>query len=192
MGKERIEKYFSNAKSILLIAAGGDRETLALSKMEFDVDSYENNATLIEYGNVFLQKNKTDIKIKYLPSDSVPEDVKKYDGIIIGWSAYSHIRGYKKRLSFLVGLYPFLHKETPLMISFLTKEQRGRQDKIVKIVSNFFRILKNKYKTEPGDILLSYFAHFFTEEEIKNELIQSKFMVINYYNIDYGCVIASI
>jgi len=192
MGKERIEKYFSNAKSILLIAAGGDRETLALSKMEFDVDSYENNATLIEYGNVFLQKNKTDIKIKYLPSDSVPEDVKKYDGIIIGWSAYSHIRGYKKRLSFLVGLYPFLHKETPLMISFLTKEERGRQDKIVKIVSNFFRILKNKYKTEPGDILLSYFAHFFTEEEIKNELIQSKFMVINYYNIDYGCVIASI
>jgi len=189
---DRIEKYFSNAKNILLIAAGGGRETLVLSKMGFKVDSYECNATLVEYGNIFLQKHKIDNKIKHLPENSVPDEIKKYDGIIIGWGAYSHIRGTKKRISFLGRLYPFLHPEAPLMISFLTKGETGRQETIIKNVSNFFRFFTNKDKTETGDRLYSYFVHFFNEEEIKNELIKSKFRIINYYNIDYGCVIAVI
>jgi 2-polyprenyl-3-methyl-5-hydroxy-6-metoxy-1,4-benzoquinol methylase len=190
--KERIEKYFSNAKSILLIAAGGGRETAALSRMGFEVDSYECNTNLIEYGNLFLQKNSIDSGIKYLPENSVPVEIKKYDGIIIGWAAYSHVQGNKKRISFLTKLYPFLNKESPLMISFLTKEEKGTQDKIVKNVSNFFRFFSGKDKTESGDRLMSYFVHFFNEKEIQSELAQSKFRVIDYYDIEYGCAIATI
>ena len=55
--KLRIEKYFSNAKSILLLAAGAGREVFALSKMGFKVESYECNLKLIEYGNVILKEN---------------------------------------------------------------------------------------------------------------------------------------
>jgi hypothetical protein len=190
--KDRIEKYFSNAKDILLIAAGGGREIMALSKMGFEVDSYECNTVLIEYGNELLQKSGIENKIKYLPRNRVPDETKKYDGIIIGWGAYSHIRGIKKRLSFLSGLYPFLHEETPLMISFLWTGRRTRYDKIIKNVSNFFRIFSKKDKTELGDRLREEFIHFFSEEEIKNELIQSKFRIIDYYSTDYGCVIAGI
>jgi len=190
--KPVIQKYFSNAKSILLIAAGGGREALALSKMGYEVDSYECNKALIEYGNKLLQKNKIENLIKYLPRNTVPEEIRKYDGIIIGWGAYSHIPGFKKRLFFLAGLYPFLHKETPLMISFLFTHGRNRRDKIIKNVSNFFRIFGNKDKTEPGDRLEPGFIHYFTEEEIKSELIQSKFSIIEYSSKDYGCVIAGI
>jgi hypothetical protein len=190
--KERIEKYFSNAKSILLIAAGGGREALALSRMGFEVDSYECNQNLIESGNKLLQKNKIDSKIKYLPRNSVPGEIMKYDGIIIGWGAYSLIRGSKRRLFFLERLYPFLHKETPLMISFLTSAEYGRQDKIIKYVSNFFRIFSNKDKTELGDRLVPDFTHFFTEEEIKSEVRQSNFKVVDYSNFDYGCIICII
>ena len=74
--KPIIEKHFSNAKSILLIAAGGGREVLALIKMGFEVDSYECNTKLIEYGNELLQRNKIDTKIKYLPRNSVPVKLK--------------------------------------------------------------------------------------------------------------------
>ncbi len=190
--RERIEKYFSDAKNILLIAAGGGREAVVLSKMGFEVDSYECNVTLIEYGNAFLQKNGIDYKIKYLPGNSVPDGIKKYDGIIMGWGAYSHIQGKKNRLSFLSKIYPLLHEKAPLMISFLIKDEKGRQEKITKSVSNFFRIFTGRDKTESGDRLMSYFVHFFNEEEIKNELVQSKFRVIDYYNIDYGCLIAVI
>jgi hypothetical protein len=190
--KPIIDKHFSNAKTILLIAAGGGREVLALSKMGFVVDSYECNTKFIEYGNSLLQKNNIDARIKFLKRNSVPEEIKKYDGIIIGWGAYSHIPGNKKRLLFLSGLYPFLNKDAPLMISFLWSEQRTKKDKIIKSVANFFEIFSKKDKTELGDKLLSDYIHYFTDEEIKNELIQSNYKILDYYTTEYGCVIAGI
>jgi len=114
--KERIVKYFSKSKKILLLAAGGGRETVALIRMGYIVDSYECNRKLVEYGNVFLQKYTKDYIIKYLQKDSVPDLIRKYDGIIIGWGAYSHIRGSEKRIAFLKKLQPFLKKDAPLMI----------------------------------------------------------------------------
>lgn len=190
--KPIINKHFSNAKTILLIAAGGGREAFALSKMGFEVDAYECNTSLIEFGNAFLQKNNVNVKIKYLPKNSVPGEVKKYDGIIVGWGAYSLIDGTKKRLSFLKRLHPFLNKSTPVMISYLWMRERGRRDKIIKGVSNFFRIFGKRDKTEPGDRLEPDFIHFFTEEEIKSEIAQSKFMIIDYITSDYGCIVAKI
>lgn len=190
--KPIIEKHFSHAKNILLIAAGGGREALALSRLGFEIDSYECNPGLIEYGNGLLQRNGVEKKIKYLPRNTVPYEIKKYDGIIIGWGAYSHIPGNKKRLSFLEGLYPFMRNTTPLMISFLWTSKRNRRDKITKNFSDFFRTFSRKEKTEPGDKLEPDFIHYFNEEEIKNELIQSKFRIIDYYNAEYGCLIATI
>lgn len=190
--KERIEKYFSNAKDILLLAAGGGRETVALIRMGYNVDSYECNKVLIEYGNVFLQKYNKDYKIKYLQKDSVPDVIMKYDGIIIGWGAYSHIRGCRNRIAFLEKLQPLLNKEAPLMISFLINEKKGRQEKITKKVSDFFRFLRNKDKIEPGDRLLASFVHYFTKQEISKELTQSNYKVLDYYDIDYGCAISTV
>jgi hypothetical protein len=190
--KPAIQKYFSKSKNILLIAAGGGREILALSKMGFEVESYECNPAMIEYGNALLQKNKIYTSIKYLPRNSVPTEIKKFDGIIIGWGAYSHIPGSKKRLSFLTGLYPFMHKDTPLMISFLYTAGKSRKYKIIKNLSDFFRFFSVKDKTELGDKLEPGFIHYFTEEEIKNELIRADFRIIDYKATDYGCVIAGI
>ncbi len=190
--KAAVEKHFPKAKSLLLIAAGGGREVLALSKMGFDVDSYECNRTLIEYGNGLLQKNGIRNKIKYLPRNSFPVEIEKYDGIIIGWGAYSLMPGTKNRISFLTGLYPFLKTEAPLMISFLYTGRKSRNDRMIKNVSNFFRFFCNRERTEPGDRLVPEFIHYFTEEEIKNELIQSNYRIIDYYTTEYGCVIAGV
>ena len=190
--KPMIQKHFTNAKTILLIAAGGGREVVALSKIGFEVDSYECNNSLVEYGNGLLQKNGIKSTIKYLPRNTVPDVIKKYDGIIIGWGAYSFITGSRNRLSFLSDLYPFLHKETSLMISFLFTKKRTRSDKVIKNVSGFFWFFTRREKTEPGDRLIPDYMHYFTEEEIKNELIQSKYTVKDFNTISDGCVIAGI
>ena len=76
------------------------------------------------------------------------------------------------------------------MISFLTKEEKSRQEKITKKVADFFRLLRNKDKIEPGDRLQASFAHYFTKQKIINELTQSNYKVLDYFDIDYGCVIS--
>jgi hypothetical protein len=188
--KPMIEKHFSKTERILLIAAGGGREVLALSKMGFKLDSYECNAKLVAFGNDLLEKNNTGNRIKYLQRNSVPEEVKEYDGVIIGWGAYSLMPGKKKRLAFLSALHPFLGKGAPLMISFLCSEKRNKQDRIITRVSNFFRFFHKKEKTEQGDRLMPDFIHYFTEEEVRSEFKVTKFNVIDYYSKDYGCLIA--
>ena len=78
------------------------------------------------------------------------------------------------------------------MISFLLREGKSNQDRIIKSISNFFRIIRNKEKTEPGDRFSHIFLHYFTEKEIKEELQQSKYRVIGYNKAGDGCVVAVI
>jgi hypothetical protein len=190
--KPMIQKHFTNATNILLIAAGGGRETVALSKMGFKVDSYECNISLVQYANELLEKNSIEARIEYLPRNTVPREIKKYDGIIIGWGAYSFIPGRKRRLDFLSGLYPFLNKEAPMMISFLYTKKRTKSDKVITNVSNFFRFFSHRERTEPGDRLIPDFMHYFTEEEIREELIQCKYILKEFNTTSDGCLIATI
>lgn len=187
--KKMILKHFSNARSILVIAAGGGREVLALIKMGYEVDAYECNEQLVKYGNSFLSKNDIDSKIKILSRNAVPYEIKQYDGIILGWGLYTLIRGYEARVSFLKKLHPFMDKETILMISFWTMEKKGKQQIITRKISNFFRFILRKEKSETGDALEPNFGHYFSHSEIVDEVSQVKFKMLDYYDTKYGCCI---
>lgn len=190
--KSMIEKHFSGFETILLIAAGGGREALALSKMGFKVDSYECNPSLVEYGNSLLKKNNSDARIEILKRNLVPEEVIKYDGIIIGWGAYSHMEGTAVRQNFLNSLKPFMNNDSRLMISFLYVTNRNKKDKIVVGVSNFFREFSGQARSEPGDRLEPDFIHYFMEDEIRDELTSAGFTVTDYSTDEYGCLIAEL
>lgn len=190
--KPIIEKYFSDAKNILLIAAGGGREVIALNKMGIEVDAYECNPKLVEFGNSLLKKHDINSSIKSLARNSVPDDIRQYDGIIIGWGAYSLIRGRESRIGFLNSLRPFFKSDTFLMASFIYSTRRSRKDKIIKQVSDFLTFLHKKDRTEIGDRLVPNFLHYFSEEEIKSEFAQADLKVIDYSCTDYGCLIARI
>jgi 2-polyprenyl-3-methyl-5-hydroxy-6-metoxy-1,4-benzoquinol methylase len=189
--KNMVIKHFPPAKSILLIAAGGGREVIALTDMGYSVEAFECNRSLLEYGNNLLRGKNVNASIEYLARNSVPAEIKLYDVIIIGWGAYSHIRGRKKRLKFLTEILPFLKKESPIMISFLYVTNRTIKDTIVKKISDFLVFFSRKERTEPGDRLEPDYIHYFTEEEIRNELEQSNFRVLEYSATDYGCLIAT-
>lgn len=186
-----IGKHFSNVNRILLIAAGGGRETLALGKMGKDTDSYECNPVLIAYGNDLLARNNIKDEIKYLPRNSMPE-AGNYDGIIIGWGAYSLMRGKKTRLSFLEKVKPFMKSGTPLMISFLYTTERTGRDRTIKKISGFFRFFRRGPETELGDRLVPDFIHYFTEDEIRGEMSAAGLKTDDYYASEYGCLIAGI
>lgn len=188
-----IRKYFSKAKNLLLIAAGGGREVLALTELGFEVDCYECNPTLIESGNLLLQKNGVKSKISYLPRNTVPNENKKYDGVIIGWAAYTHIRGHDQRLAFIKKLHQFLkNKESSLMVSFEVRRGPSEQEKVIRFISNIFRYFSRRDRIELGDRLIPIYVHYFSEEEIKKEFIQAGYIVNEYSEVDFGCIIANV
>jgi hypothetical protein len=188
--KTMIEKYFKDIRDLLLIAAGAGREVIELSKRGFELDSYECNPGLVKSGNALLEKKGISVRIKLLPRDQVPSDIREYEGIIIGWGAYSHMRGSKRRKSFIMQLKPFLKEKAPLMISFVTRKGNTIHDNIIYFVSNFFRFFKGKRRTERGDRMDYQFFHYFSEDEIVSELQTCGYKVVEYYSQEYGCVVA--
>ena len=190
--KPFIEKYFTGPGDILLIAAGGGREVLALTQMGHNIDAYECNRQLIEFGNSLLEKNNIDKKIKYLPRNSVPSEVKTYDGIIIGWGAYSHIEGRVRRMAFLSALRPFFKEGVNLMISFMWIANKNWKDRMIINISNFFRLFRGKFRSESGDRLVPDFIHYFDVEEIRKEITHSGFKILDFSIKDYGCLVAGL
>jgi hypothetical protein len=188
--KEMIEKHFKHARNLLLIAAGGGREVFALNKLGFKLESYECNPKLVEFGNAVLEKNGMPDRIKLLPRDHVPSSSSDYEGIIVGWGAYSNIRGRERRKQFISKLLPLLKFKAPLMISFFTRQKDTMQDKIIYWVANFFRFLRGKARAERGDRLNFFYFHLFRKEEIFSELQACQLKVIEFYDKEYGCAIA--
>lgn len=190
--KQMINKNFIDAKNIMVIAAGGGREVVALSRLGYKVDGYECNIKLVEFASDFLKKEGVNASIRFLERNTVPDGVKKYDGIIIGWGAYSFIVGSKKRREFLKALYPFMNEGSSLLISFLYERNKTLSDKIIKGVSNFFRYFSDRPKTESGDRLVPDYMHYFTEDEIKNELVLCNYKIKDFLVMGDGCVVAGL
>jgi hypothetical protein len=187
-----VEKHFAEVKTIMLIAAGGGREVLGLTRMGFSVDGFECNPVLVEYSNRLLLKNNVDSRIAHLPRNTVPAEIRKYDAVIIGWGAYSHIKGGTARIGFLKNLYPFMHPASRLMISFIWVKERNRRDRMIQRVSGFLGLFCRGERSEQGDKLVPNYMHYFREDEIRTELTRAGFRVIEYDEVKHGFIIAEI
>jgi len=187
---ETINEHFKDLKNILIIGAGGGREAIALYKEGYAVDCYECNPKLADFGNLLFRKNDINITIRSIRRNSVPDNPRKYDGILLGWASYTHIRGTQARIKFLRDLYPFMHKDSRLMISFLVRTKTSRQEKIAAEIANFIRRLGRRPEVEHGDRLIPLWVHYFTEDEITQEFVKGGFKVISFKTKDYGRAVA--
>jgi protein-L-isoaspartate O-methyltransferase len=184
--KEIIERYFGNQKNLLLIGAGGGREVIALSRMGFSVDGFEYNQCLVSVANQLLESENLSVRVFTSPKDRGPESVKQYDGIIVGWGAYTHIQNRTLRISLLKQLRCQAKLNAPMLISFLVRSRDDRRFKLITKIGNVLRKIFNRELLETGDDLIPDFVHFFTREEVASELEEAGFKLEYYSSIDYG------
>src|SRR4051794_5843681 len=83
-----LAKHFPATGRLLLLAAGGGRETYALARLGFSVESYECNRELVTYANDFLARAAVAASVQALSRDSAPQGTQWFDGVIVGWSGY--------------------------------------------------------------------------------------------------------
>lgn len=161
---------FAGCRRVLVIGAGGGREVLALERMGFEVEGYECNPALVAYAGEFLPREGCTAVVRHLPRDEAPAPGTPFDGIVVGWSAYTLISGRAHRVDLLRRLRTLVRPDGPLLLSFFTRGADGPRVRISAAVANGIRTVLRREPAERGDALSPNFVHYFTSKEIGGEM----------------------
>lgn len=163
-------ELFGGRRRLLVMAAGGGREVLALARQGYEVDGYECNRALVDFAGEFLPRQGCAAAVRHLPRDEVPAAGAPFDGIILGWSAYMLIPGSAHRIDLLRRLRAQVTPGAPILLSFWTRGGDGARFRVSAAVANALRLPLHRERVEPGDALQPNFVHYFTPAEIAAEL----------------------
>ncbi len=186
-----IDEFFpSHLGTLLLPGAGAGREVIALTAMGFTVDGIECHPRLVELGNHLLQERQIAARLHLAPRDDILAPAAIYDGIILGWGMYSHIQGQETRIALLKRIRALLPADAPLMLSFLAREETNRKYHTIIRYTNQLRKLLKKSPLEEGDRLQAVYVHYFTKQQIEEELNAADFRLVRYSTEKYGHAVA--
>jgi hypothetical protein len=184
--QESISAYFQGCKRLLVGAAGGGREILALCKAGYEVDGFECNPRLVEYANDLARRHGLTAEVQLVPRDQCLRTGRVYDGVISGWGAHTLIQGRKRRVAFLRALRAQACEGSPILVSFLYRTQGDRRFNLIVGIGNLIRGVLRRERLELGDDLLTTYAHRFTRQEIASELHEAGFELKSYGTEGYG------
>ncbi len=183
-----LNRYFQPGSRILVAAAGGGREVLALRRAGFQAEGFECSPALVRAGDELFNKLSEPRGVTLCAADEVPAGPFTYDGVIVGWSAYTHIPTRRRRVAFLQGLKQRAVAGSPILISFFPRERSSGYEGLVYAVARVSRVLfrGRKGKSELGDHLGWCFSRTFTREEVEGELRAAGLRPVHFSEVGEG------
>lgn len=181
-----IEDFFGGCQRLLVAAAGGGREVLALRRRGFEVDGFEAHPDLVRFANEFLAGEGVGNGIQLARWDESPEYDELYDGVIVGWGAYMHIRGRDRRVRLLRTLRERVRAGAPLLLSFTPRKKFPFMMSAATFIANAVARPLGHRPVELGDWLEPAFTHYFTREKIAQELGDAGFDLVHFAPDDTG------
>lgn len=186
-----ISQFFNHCKTLMVLASGGGREVYALSKKGYDVEGYECNAQLVEFSRNFLREEGLSSDIAWVAPNHCPDNGKIYDGIILGWGAYIHVRGKKQRIILLKEINSHLQSGSPFLLSFwFANEIMDNYCLKLGKYNHFFCKIFRTAPIEKGDRLYPFSGHYFSQTDIAEELNEAGFSVVYQEGYPYGHTVA--
>jgi len=184
-----VQKYFMSCKNIMVLAAGGGREMIALKEFCLNSVGYESNENIRVAGNFLIDHLELDLIIHPSKINDCPIPEEVFDGIILGWGAYTHIIGRKQRLELLEKMKKSVAPGSPMLISFWSQAREYSFEKKVYNFANRIKDFFGKEKIENGDRYIGVFGHYFTKDEIRLELALAGLKMVEFDNMHYGYVV---
>ena len=185
-----IDEHFSGLGSLALMAAGGGREVLALARKGFRVDAWECQPRFVTAANALLVAEGFEPTVVYARRNEVPPAVRRCDGAVVGWGAYSLIPTRDRRIAVLRELRARLEPGAPILVSFLTRHPSDPQFRVVAALANTVRFVLRRDRVEVGDVLQPNFLHLFVEDELDEELAAGGFQMLSFAQEPYGHAVA--
>jgi hypothetical protein len=188
--REAVSRYFPARGKLLVTAAGGGREVLALLRMGYVVDAFECNRELAGFANSLLTASGYPPSVAVCERDVCPPLDGPYDGAIVGWSSFMLIPGRLRRIRFLNQLRRAVRPGEPILLSFAVGESGHRTLAAGCAFGNLFRRLRGAERIEPGDDLSPNFVHHFSREEVARTLEAAGFRLAHFSTEEYGHAVA--
>jgi hypothetical protein len=185
-----LERHFQGCRSVLLTAAGGGRELIALEQRGLEVTAFECHRELVHVGNELLARQGLTSRIILAPRDECPSDAPICDAAIAGWASYMLIQPRAVRIRFLQQLRAQVPNGAPLLVSFFARDQDARHWRLAATIANGFRRIRRRPRAEVGDDLAPNFVHYFSEGEVASELDAGGFRMIEFSGSGYAHAVA--
>lgn len=183
-----VNQYFQPGSRILVAAAGGGREVLALRRAGFQADGFDCSATLVQASDAIFDRLGEPRGVAHCASSEVPIGAAPYQGLIIGWSGYTHIPTRQRRIAFLQQLRNRALPGAPLLVSFFPRDQSSSHDNLNYWTARISRfVLRGRAEeSERGDHVGWCFSRTFAREEIEVELRAAGFRPVYYSEVGEG------
>jgi hypothetical protein len=191
--REAIDRFFRPGSRVLVAAAGGGRELIALHGLGFQADGFDCTPRLVATNRRLLQDLNIPSNVMLCPPNDVPPELPVYDGLIVGWVAYMHIPGSARRIVFLRKLRQCVPAGAPLLVSFWIRVEPSRDEVRTFRLARGIRSLRGR-RAEPlefGDHVTERgYYRCFTKQELKAEFKAAGFRVCHYSDAGHPYAVA--
>lgn len=179
------QQHLQEKRSLLVIAAGGNRELLGFKEMGYSTDGIEYGWKLCKASKQALTVAQQEISMELADRLSVPDAIEPYDAVFIARKYLSHVHGRTKRIEFLKNIREALKHDAVLACGFYTREHDGLVFRAQAFVANILRKIRGckQQQVETGDHLdpdTPLYHHHFTLEEIRAEFQEAGFELVDH------------
>jgi hypothetical protein len=187
-----VRTYFPPGGRVLVAAAGGGRELIALVRGGFQAAGFECSHSMVEAGKRALAQRGIAATLDWAPPSVAPRMEGQFDALIVGWNGYCYISPLARRLAFLKDLRSQLRPGSPVLVSTAIRTPPARVVTWTPRVANVIRICTFRAPVfEVGDSFPGRPKLHFTRRQLERELTEAGFSPATFYVWGgYGAVVA--
>ena len=177
-----VNRFFPPGSSVLVAAAGGGREMIALARAGFSVDGFECSRSMVSAGCAAIKARGLPAKLEWAPPSTVPLISETYGGLIVGWNGYTYIAPRARRLAFLGALRAHLSPGSTVLISAAMRSgDFGAARWIAKIANLVRKATFRDVVFEPGASFPGRPRHDFSWVQIESEVEEAGLTLLARY-----------
>lgn len=188
--REALTGYVPPQGRIIVTSAGAGREVRGALELGYAAIGYEPHEGLQAAGDALLSGEGHAGVLHRCARDAFPAEAPRADAVLVGWGSYSHIAPRHRRVAFLRDARARLDPGGPLIVSFWMLPERERQLDVVFRTATVLRRLRRLAPPERGDMLLPHFGHAFGARELRGELAEASFDLVELRHEPYPHAVA--
>jgi hypothetical protein len=165
-----VDRHLERGGRVVVLACGGGREVLALLEDGFDAIGYEPHRALAAYADGLLASRGHPGRVHEAPRGGLAHDTPACDGVVVGWGAYSLVRGRAARVRLLADARARLPSGGPVLLSFFETPRHGRGLRATRRIADAMRRARGRAALELGDTLAPNLVHVFTPDQLADEV----------------------